>query len=219
VDGRALTAAELRDRLGAARILLVVTEAACKGPWEHAVERALASGAVGVVQLREKAPGDAEFLARVRRLAALARPAGALVTLNDRAHLVREADGDGVHLGTDDLPPAQARAMLGPRPLIGISTHDEAEVAAARGLGADYVGLGPCFATQTKRLSRPPRGADLVAACVHRTDLPVFPIGGITAENAADLVRAGATRVAVGAGILGADDPLRAALRIRAALP
>jgi len=63
------------------------------------------------------------------------------------------------------------------------------------------------------------RGPDLVAACVHRTDLPVFPIGGITAENAADLVRAGATRVAVGAGILGADDPLRAALRIRAALP
>jgi thiamine-phosphate pyrophosphorylase len=197
----------------------VVTEAACRGPWEDAVARALASGAVDVVQLREKAPEDAEFLARARRLAALARPAGALLTLNDRAHLVREARADGVHLGEDDLPPVEARALLGPRPLIGVSTHDAAEVAAARGLGADYAGLGPCYATGTKRLSRPPRGPGLVAECARGADLPVFPIGGITAGNVADLVRAGATRVAVGAGILGTDDPLRAALRIRAALP
>jgi thiamine-phosphate pyrophosphorylase len=214
-----VSAAVLRERLEAARILLVVTEAACRGPWDRAVARALASGAVGIVQLREKSVDDPEFLLRARRLAALARPVGALVTLNDRAHLVREAGADGVHLGEDDLPPEQARDLLGPLPLIGLSTHDAAEAAAARGRGADYVGLGPCYATGTKRLSRPPGGPDLVRTCAGATTLPLFPIGGITPANVGDLARAGARRVAVGAGILSADDPERAARLLRAALP
>jgi thiamine-phosphate pyrophosphorylase len=219
MDDRAVSGRDLRERLASARLLLVVTEAACRGPWDRAVERALASGAVGIVQLREKAIDDAEFLERSRRLAALARPAGALVTLNDRVHLVLPAGADGVHLGEEDLPVPQARSLLGARPLIGASTHDAAEIVAAREAGADYVGLGPCYATATKRLARTPRGADLVWECAGVAGLPIFPIGGITPENVADLVQAGATRVAVGAGVLRAEDPERAARLLRAALP
>ena len=207
-----------RERLARARLYLVVTEAACLGPWEVAVERALRSGVVDVVQLREKGLDDAAFLARAARLRGWTAPAGVLLVLNDRAHLVAAADADGVHVGEHDLPVAEARRVVGPDRLVGVSTHDAREVAAIGPSGADYGGLGPCYATTTKRLERAPGGPALVRACARATDRPLFPIGGITAENVADLVAAGATRAAVGAGILGRADPEAAARAIGRAL-
>jgi len=209
---------DVREALRNARVYLIVTEAACRGPWEKAVERALASGVVGVVQLREKAIDDAEFVRRARRLRALANAANALVVLNDRAHLVVEADADGVHVGEHDAAPDAARRLVGPDRLVGVSTHDAAEVEAAAARGADYAGLGPCFATTTKTLERRPGGPALVAVGVACATLPLFPIGGISPENVASLAAVGATRVAVGAGVLGADDPEDAARRLHEAL-
>jgi thiamine-phosphate pyrophosphorylase len=216
--GDAVTGAARRARLAAARLYLVVGEGSCRGPWEVAVRRALASGAVDLVQLREKALDDAAFVARAARLRALLGPDGPLLVLNDRVHLVAACGADGVHVGEDDLPPEEARRRLGPDVLVGCSTHDPTEVAAAAGRGADYVGLGPCFPSSTKALARRPAGAALLRACLPVASLPVFPIGGITPDRVADLVAAGALRVAVGAGILAADDPTAAAAAIGAAL-
>lgn len=212
-----MTGAARRARLLATRVYLVVSEAACRGPWEAAVGRALASGVVGAVQLREKAVDDGEFVARARRLRALAGP-DVLLVVNDRVHLVAACGADGAHVGEDDLAPEAARRLLGPDLLLGLSTHDRAEVAAAAGRGADHVGLGPCFATGTKALARPPAGAALVAACAGATALPVFPIGGVTPANVAALAAAGARRVAVAAGVLAADDPAAAAVALEAAV-
>ena len=209
---------DVREKLRRARVYVIVTEAACRGPWEAAAARVLASGVVGVVQLREKTLDDAEFVRRARRLRALAHDAGALVVLNDRAHLVVEAGADGVHVGEDDATPDAARRLVGSDRLVGVSTHDAREVENAVAQGADYAGLGPCFATTTKALLRAPGGAALVAAGVAHAALPLFPIGGISVANVAALADAGATRVAVGAGVLGADDPAEAAKRLYAAL-
>jgi thiamine-phosphate pyrophosphorylase len=214
----AVTGAERRRRLAATRLYLVVTPDACvRRPWEEATEAALASGVVGMVQLREKADDDV-VRRRAAALAGLARAAGALWILDDRAALAAEAGADGVHVGEDDDPPARARAAVGPERLLGVSAHDAAEVAAAAASGADYAGLGPCFPTRTKALSRAPGGERLVAEGLRGAAIPVFPIGGIDAKNVVALARAGATRAAVGAGVLEADDPRAAALAIHRAL-
>lgn len=213
-----MNGAARRARLASARLYLIVGEASCRGPWEAAVARALASGAVDLVQLREKTLDDAAFVARAARLRALLPPGGPLLVLNDRVHLVGPCGADGVHVGEDDLPPEEARRRLGDDLLVGVSTHDPAEVAAAGRRGADHAGLGPCFASHTKALARRPEGAALVRACLPAATVPVFPIGGITPTNVGALVAAGATRAAVGAGVLGADDPAAAAQAIAAVL-
>jgi thiamine-phosphate pyrophosphorylase len=135
--------------------------------------------------------------------------------LNDRVHLVEAAGANGAHVGEDDLPPEKARAILGPGRLLGVSTHDRAELAAARGRGADHCGLGPMFPTGTKALTRTPRGADLVRECAGATDLPVFCVGGVEPGNVGELVAAGATRVAVSSAIVDSPDPRAAAQQLR----
>jgi thiamine-phosphate pyrophosphorylase len=215
-----VTGAARRRRLAATRLCLVVGAAAGARAWLDAVGRALASGRVGAVQLREKDVDDDEFLARaaeLRGIVSVLRDDAPLLILNDRAHLVAEAGADGVHLGEDDMDPVEARALLGPDVLIGVSTHDRGEIEAAVADGADYVGLGPCFASTTKRLTRAPRGTALAAEAAGAA-VPAFLIGGITAGNAPLLARAGARRLAVGAGILSAPDPSSAAEAIAAAL-
>jgi thiamine-phosphate pyrophosphorylase len=215
-----VTGAERRRRLAGTRVYLVVTEAACGGrPWEDAAREALASGVVGMVQLREKDLDDQAFLARARVLRSLAEASRALLILNDRVHLVDEAGADGAHVGEADLAPKDARAGLGPDLLLGVSTHDADEVARAPHDGADYAGLGPCFPTTTKTLARPPLDAARLEAALRAARLPVFPIGGITPDRVGSLRRAGAKRVAVGAGILAAPSPGDAARRTAAALP
>jgi thiamine-phosphate pyrophosphorylase len=214
----AVTGAERRARLLATRIHLVLTETACRGPWREALAAALDSGAIGIVQVREKDLDDAAFVTRARAVAAIARAHGALVVVNDRVALVAACDADGAHVGEHDLPPREARAILGPDRILGVSAHDADEVRRAGEVGADYAGLGPCFPTSTKRLERAPGGASLVRAAMAVASVPVFAIGGITPENVTSLAEAGATRVAVGAGILGADGPAAAARAIDAVL-
>lgn len=206
-----------RERLAGVRVYVVATPSAHGPGWLPALEAALGTGLVGMVQLREKTLDDDAYLERALRVHTLCAAHGALFVVNDRAHLVEVAQADGVHVGQEDLPVEEARALLGPERLVGLSTHDEAEVAAAAGRGADHVGLGPCFPTQSKRLGLVPGGADLVARCLpHAGALPVFPIGGVTPGNVATVALAG--RVAVGAGVLEASDPADAVHRIDAAL-
>lgn len=201
-----------------ARLYLVLTPRICRRD-AAATARAALEGGVDALQLRDKEAPDAVFLRLATALAETCRECGVPLILNDRAHLVAPSGADGVHLGEDDLSPEEVRRRYGERLILGLSTHDRDEVAAAAGRGADYVGLGPMFLTRTKSLTRTPGGAALLRAAADATTLPLFPIGGIDAAVAPTLIAAGATRLAVSAAICAATDPCAAAAELRALLP
>ena len=201
-----------------AALYLVVTPRLCRHGAVPTVTAALDGGA-DAVQLRDKEAPDGAFLRLAIELAAHCGERGVPLILNDRAHLVDQAGADGVHVGENDLTPEEVRLRYGDRLVVGLSTHGRAEVAAAVGRGADYVGLGPMFSTATKTLTRTPGGAALLRDAAGATSLPIYPIGGIDAANAPALIAAGATRLAVSAAICAAEDPREAAAQLRALLP
>ena len=134
-----------------------------------------------------------------------------MLILNDYVDLVAESGFDGVHLGQTDMPPRDARALLGADTLIGISTHNEAQLSAAAPEPVDYVAIGPVFATVSKENPDPVVGLEGVRLARQLTDKPLVAIGGITLANVAEVWAAGADSVAVISGIFGSVDPLRAA--------
>jgi thiamine-phosphate pyrophosphorylase len=176
---------------------------------------ALAGGA-RVIQVRMKEAPAGAVLEAARRVVALARGRG-LVLVNDRADLALLADADGVHLGDDDLPPAEARRLLGPERLVGRTCRTLAEARAALAEGADHVGFGPIFASRSKRLAVPPRGLELLAEVARGLPAPVVAIGGIDEGNAAAVARAGAACAATIGAIFSAGDPRENAARVAAA--
>ncbi len=197
------------DRLASARLYLVCPAL------DGARLRAALRGGVDIVQLRIKdAPGD-EVLRAAEDVRAACAESGALFLLNDRPELVEAAGADGVHLGQEDMPIAQARALLGAGRIIGISTHAPADLAGAA--GADYAGVGPVHVTPTKP-GRAAVGLDYVRHAAAHAGLPWFAIGGIDASNAGAVVAAGATRIAVVRAITEAADPEAAARALRSAL-
>ena len=211
-----------RARLAAARLYLVCD---CM-PGERDLSEFLAaaiSAGVDIVQLREKNLED-EFLAEAASVAADACDAhGALFILNDRPDIAAAVRADGVHLGQDDMPVAQARKLVGPDMLIGLSTHAPGEIDAAVPTApdgaphVDYIGVGPVHATPTK-LGRPPVGTELVSYASAHARVPFFAIGGIDSENVLTVLDAGASRVCVLRALCDARDPERAALTLRGAL-
>jgi len=203
-----------RAQLRATRLYLIVTVRE-EREWLAPVEAALASGCIGSVQLRDRGGDEARLIENAHALRERAHAHDALFILNDRADLAATVEADGVHVGQGDLAPAEARALVGPGRLVGLSTHDPDEVHAAGDAPVDYIGLGPAFPTLSKTLARTPGGRALIASCLSAAaSLPLFPIGGITPENAHSLVSAGARRLAVGAGILAAPDPAAAAQQL-----
>src|SRR5579875_570220 len=157
-----------------------------------ALARALLAGGAELLQVRLKGASAARLLAVATEVVALGHAAGALVLVNDRPDVARAAGADGVHLGQDDLPVAAARRVLGPGALVGVSTHDVGQARAAAAAGADYLGVGPVFATTSKTAALPPRGLDLVRAVRAAVACPLVAIGGITAATAAAVRAAGA---------------------------
>lgn len=200
---------ERRQRLAKARLYLV-----CDGRPDPFIEAALRGG-VDVVQLRIKHGTDAAILACARRFRAACDRHGALLILNDRPDLVEASAADGVHLGQDDMPTSRARELLGPRRLIGLSTHTPEQIDLAG--EADYIGVGPVHATPTKP-GRPAVGLGLVRYAAGHARVPFFAIGGIGTANVAAVRAAGAERVAVVRALTEASDPERAARELRAAL-
>jgi thiamine-phosphate pyrophosphorylase len=167
---------------------------------------AMLRGGARILQLRLKAASSRDLLAAARALRGLTRDAGALLIVNDRADIARAADADGVHLGQDDLPPAAARAILGSRSLVGVSTHDVAQARAAAAAGADYLGVGPVFTTSTKPDALAARGIALVRAVREAVTVPLVAIGGITPDAAAGVRAAGADAVAMIGALVRAGD-------------
>jgi len=138
-------------------------------------------------------------------LTSKARDAGALLILNDHADIARATHADGVHLGQDDFPLEQARAMLGTRMLIGVSTHSLEQAKSAQAAGADYIGFGPIFPTSTKDAGKT-QGLQALTTLTHSITVPVIAIGGINHANVRDAVRTGADGIAVISAILSAED-------------
>jgi thiamine-phosphate pyrophosphorylase len=167
---------------------------------------AVVSGGARVVQVRMKAARPAEVLEISRRIVSLA--AGrALVLVNDRADLALLSDADGVHVGEEDLPVAEARRLLGPERLVGWTAKSVEEARQGIAAGADHVGFGPVFASRTKSMGPPPHGiAGLSQAC-RELPVPVVAISGIGRENVDEVARAGAACAAVIEALFGAGDP------------
>jgi thiamine-phosphate pyrophosphorylase len=214
------------SRLAAARLYLCTDARRERGDLAQFVDAALAGG-VDIVQLRDKGsageqrsgPLEArDELAACEVLADAARRHGALFAVNDRADIARAAGADVLHLGQGDLPLAVAREIVGPDTLIGLSTHDQDQVAAAVDSRADYFCVGPCWPTPTKPGRRAP-GLRLVRAAAELGgDKPWFAIGGIDAQRLPDVLAAGARRIVVVRAITAAEDPRAAAERLRSAL-
>jgi thiamine-phosphate diphosphorylase len=201
------------------RLQLVVIRSLCPDRWRDVVKAAIAGG-VDLVQLREKKGSTRDRVELARELLKLTEPANVPLLINDDVEAARRFGSAvaGVHLGQDDLPIEIARSRLGGDAWIGVSTHDEHEIAWSERTSATHFGLGACFATKTKDDHRLIAFEDLTRALA-RARRPVFAIGGITPENVGLLVTGGVTRVAVSASILASADPQAAAARIRAALP
>lgn len=178
------------------------------------IEAAIRGGAA-IVQLREKHLGDEAFLASARRFAALCRRLGALSIINDRADIALEAGADGVHVGQGDLAAGQARALLGPGKIVGVSAHSPEEALRAQAAGADYLGVGAAFATGSKPDAKP-ISRETIRAVTAAAGIPAVAIGGISRENLLELKGLGLAGAAVISGIFGQPDPERAARELRA---
>ncbi len=170
----------------------------------------LLAGGARLLQLRLKDATPRALLAAAAAIAPRARAAGALFVVNDRPDVARAVGADGVHLGQDDLPVAAARRVVGPEALIGVSTHDLDEARRAAADGADYLGVGPVYATGSKRDPLPARGLALVRAVRATVGLPLVAIGGITPALAPDVRAAGADAVAMIGALVRAPDPAAA---------
>ena len=206
-----------RERLAAARLYLLATRRLSRLPLAEAVAAACRGG-VRVVQVREKEAPDAEVEAIARDLAPAVREAGGLLLVNDRVEAALASGADGVHLGPEDATPQEARRRLGPDLLVGVTTHDLAQANRAVAAGADYVGIGPVFPTDTKGVPIRVVGPEAAARVARAIPVPAFAIGGIAPGNARRLRAEGITRAAACAAILGAGDPEEAARAILAAL-
>lgn len=204
-----------RARLHDARLYLVCDLRPGGRPLEDVLKPAL-DGGVDVVQLRDKRATADELIAAAVVARRLCDGAGALLIINDRPELVQAAGADGCHVGQDDMEPAAARERAGADRIVGRSTHFPGEVVAAT--DADYIGVGPVYATPTKP-GRHPVGVELVRFAAFHAPVPFFAIGGIDAGNVDEVVRAGADRIAVVRAIAAAPDPRAAAEQLRGALP
>lgn len=202
-----------RRRLARARLYLVCDARPGGRPLADVLPAAIAGG-VDVFQLREKELSQGELLPLAREAVRICRRHGALAIVNDWPQVALACEADGVHVGQEDMAPAQAHEICGPEMLIGLSTHAPEEIDAAADRPVDYIGVGPVHETPTK-LGRPAVGAQLVEYAAANARLPFFAIGGIDAGSLGAVLTAGARRVCVLRAIAEAQDPAGAARRLR----
>jgi len=171
---------------------------------------AAVDGGAGIVQLREKHMGQADFLAEAERFVALCREKGAVSIINDNVEIAAQTGADGVHVGQEDLEAGRARELLGPDKLIGVSAHSVEEALAAQAAGADYLGVGAAFVTGTKTDAKP-ISRETIRAITAAVDIPVVAIGGISHDNILELKNCGLDGVAVVSALFAQTDVKAAA--------
>ncbi len=197
--------------------LCVITDATLVPGRDHVtIARAALAGGADMIQLRDKAGDMRALLPQARAIQSLCRSHGAIFIVNDRLDLALAAEADGAHVGQEDLPAETARSLLGPGQILGVSTHNREQALAARASGADYIGFGPMFLTGTKATGYTPRGPDALREIQAAVPIPILAIGGITLENVAEVIAAGATAPAIISAIVAAPDITAAAATFRA---
>ncbi len=200
-----LTTAESVTRLASASLYVLIDGRASEAEFVTLVDELVKSG-VDVLQLRDKELGDRELLERARLLVQHTRGTSTLAIINDRPDIAALAQADGVHVGQEELSVKDARAIVGSKTLIGVSTHSIEQARRAVLDGASYIGVGPTFPSGTKQFAEFP-GLALVQAVAAEIRLPAFVIGGVTAANLLEVLAAGATRVAVSGAVCRATSP------------
>lgn len=192
--------------------LYLVTDAAlCR---DHGLEQtveAAVKGGVTIVQLRDKHASDEQMIAQAKRLKALLAGTGVPLIINDRLQVALESQADGLHVGQSDAAVQEARRLLGEQAIIGLSINTIAQLQASPFELLDYVGIGPVFATVSKQDHAQPIGFGGLASLVKACPLPSVAIGGLKADHAISVQRAGANGLAVISAICGQPDPYQAA--------
>jgi thiamine-phosphate diphosphorylase len=187
--------------------LVVVTDADCGGRDLVDVVRAALRGGAPAIQLRMKDGAARDMVEMAQALLAETRPAGALLFVNDRVDVAVIAGADGAHVGQDDLPVGAARRVSPPGFLLGVSAESVELALQAEAEGADYVGVGPVYATGSKADAGEPIGLGRIAEVAAAVKIPVVGIGGIAVGSARAVVESGAAGVAVISAVMRADDP------------
>jgi thiamine-phosphate pyrophosphorylase len=162
---------------------------------------------ITLLQYRDKQASDTDYLTNATKIKDIFQDTATLI-INDRAHLVAEANWQGVHIGQTDLSPQQARELIGPHKLLGLSTHTPQQVQQANKHPVDYIAIGPVFSTTTKLDAEPTIGLEGVRTLRALTEKPLVAIGGITRANALQTQQAGADSVAVISALLSSDNDL-----------
>ncbi|MFV1964063.1 MAG: thiamine phosphate synthase [Pirellulaceae bacterium] len=206
------TSEELHQRLAEASLYILIG-----GQTDVADLRALAmtlvQAGVHVLQLRDKSLSDRELLERARILRRVTDSTNTLFIVNDRPDLAFLAEADGVHVGQEEFSIDDARRIVGPKRLIGVSTHTLEQARQAVADGASYLGCGPTFPSETKTFSSF-AGTDFLSQVAKEVRLPAFAIGGIGLSNLDAVIRVGFHRVAIGSAVAEADDPAAQARQI-----
>ena len=186
----------------------ITAEKFSKGRSNLEVARQMIAGGVKIIQYREKRPHKsfAEMLAECRQIRELTWVHGTRFIVNDYVDIALLSDADGVHVGQDDLPVAAVRQLVGADKIIGRSTHSPEQARQAASDGADYIGVGPIFATQTKADVCAPVGLEYLEYVVDNLSIPFVAIGGIKAHNIAQVASRGACTICMVTEIVGADD-------------
>lgn len=172
------------------------------------VAREMIRGGIKILQYREKRPykSRGQMLEECRALRALTREAGVLFIINDYPDIALLVDADGVHVGQDDFPVSEVRRLIGEDKLIGLSTHGPEQAEAALEAGADYIGVGPIYSTQTKEDVCAPVGLGYLDHVVKHSPLPFVAIGGIKEHNMGEVLAHGAKTICLVTEIVGAED-------------
>jgi thiamine-phosphate pyrophosphorylase len=204
------------ERLAAARLYVLIDGRQSADEFQRLAGSLIAAG-VDVLQLRDKRLGDRELLDRARLLSIMTQGTKTLFVMNDRPDVAALAQADGVHLGQEEISVKDARSIIGPHALVGVSTHSVEQARRAVLDGANYIGVGPTFASPTKQFSQYP-GVELLRAVAAEIRLPAFAIGGISRDNLDEVLAAGFTRIAVSSAIIEAADPAQAARELSVAL-
>ena len=207
--------ADRRSRLHDCQLYVLVSTGSCESEFQKTLEQ-LFTGEVDIVQLRDRSADDRTLISRARLGTSIARRLGKIFIINDRADLALAADTDGVHVGQQEIPVADARRIVGDR-LIGVSTHSLEQAHAAFEDGADYIGCGPVFSSNTKCFDRYV-GTEFLSEVVKEIAMPAFAIGGIDLSNVDQVIRSGMRRVAVTAAIRDSKKPVEAAHELKLAL-
>ncbi|HEY2990076.1 MAG TPA: thiamine phosphate synthase [Candidatus Binatia bacterium] len=194
------------ERILPSPLYAILDTSFAKGRPPTEILREFLQGGVKLIQLRAKELSSGDFFALAKEARQLTREAGATFIVNDRADVALACAADGVHLGQDDLPLHAARKILGPKKIIGISTHDLPQARAAELNGADYIGFGPIFGSTTKDTGYTARGLEMLREIRKAVKIPIVAIGGVNECNVAEVWKAGADAAAIISDLMGAED-------------